>query len=145
MRTYAQLTGRTTLYTARTATPAPLQQQQRCLSPASRACSLATRREASPARDTYTTRLRSACRNEAMQQLFMCSGTSVQYISNAAASHTRRTTSLPLCYQHRTSGSVRTPRPRRTAIRPSRGGVMRGVGVGTSSRSAAGWGRRVHK
>ena len=56
-------------YTARTATPAPLQ-QQRHLSPASSACSLATRREASPARDTYTKRLRSACSNGEMQQLF---------------------------------------------------------------------------
>ena len=37
-----------------------------------------------------------------------------------------------------TSGSVRTPRPVRTACRPSRGGVMRGVGVGTSRRSAVG-------
>ena len=37
-----------------------------------------------------------------------------------------------------TSGSVRTPSPVRTSCSASRGGVMRGVGVGTSRRSAAG-------
>ena len=46
-----------------------------------------------------------------------------------------------LCYQFPTgprlltSGSVATPSPWRTSCSPSRGGVMRGVGVGTSSRS----------